>query len=240
VTAAALAALAGAALALPASAPAQAQAPMPPFQADRISFIAIFPSVVVGDTAFLSGQFFHKDNPEAEPVDYRNHPVTLEASPYPFTTWTAVASTTTDQGDIERGGGFFYFEQHPQVTTRYRVRATDPPALSDERKVGVSPLLSLRARTRRSGRRLLVTLSGGVAPAHDGTKVSLQRRRAGRRAFRTVAQPTLRRRAKGGSRWSAQLSLQRGAAFDFRVVFAGDADHARGTSRTLTVRAPAR
>lgn len=196
-------------------------------QPDRVRLLAIFRTLEYGDKAFLSGQMRHLPDPDARIEPYPDRRVVLEEAPYPHTTWTAVAETTTDQE------GYFSFTRQPGANTRYRVRTFDPPLVSEEPIVRVRVRVGVRAERARVARGRRARLSGTVAPAHDGQTVLLQRK-GSRGRFATIARTRLRTVSRGGvSRFVFSVRAPRTA--EYRVRMPADGDHLPGMSRTVTV-----
>jgi hypothetical protein len=115
-----------------------------------------------------------------------------------------------------------------------RVGADRVAARSADLLVRVRPLVGFRVSdtTPRAGQR--VRFRGTVRPPHDGSVVSIQRKRADGR-FVTVARTRLRDAGDVYSRYGRRLRVRRTGTY--RVRIAGHADHAAGFSRerTLTV-----
>lgn len=157
-------------------------------------------------------------------------PVTLQRQAAPSTTFTAAATTSTDDQ------GRYRFTQQPRVSTTYRVIAgTQPPASAPDLRVGVRPVVGLTAGDSTPSRGQRVRLAGTVRPAHDGRTVSIQRKRSDG-AFTTIARTRLLDAGSRRSRYSRRVAVRRTGTY--RVVIAGHDDHVRGVSRerTLTVR----
>ena len=105
---------------------------------------------------------------------------------------------------------------------------------SNARLVLVRTLVGLRVSDSTPRRGSLVTFSGSVFPAHDGTRALIQRRTS-TGGWVTVA------RAEAERRRHRQVDLHRASASSatrvYRVKVPGDGDHVNGFSRlrTLTV-----
>lgn len=146
--------------------------------------------------------------------------VVLRADAFPFATDVRdVATTTTDaQGD-------YSFTRRPFRNTAYQ--AVAGTRASPVLVVNVRIRMSLRVSdaTPRVGQ--LVRFRGRACPAHDGLRVSIQRKTA-KGTFRTVRRTTLKA-ATRCSVYSRRLRVYRDGTY--RVV-SDDADHARGFSRS--------
>jgi hypothetical protein len=153
--------------------------------------------------------------------------VQLDASPFPYTDpfKPAANGTTVD-------GGAYAFTVAPTLNTRYRVEAkAAPDATSAVVTVNVRPRVGLRLsdRTPRRGQR--VRFAGSVLPAHDGSRVRLQRRT--RTGWKTIATPLLRAATpvNGVARSKYAKRLRVRSSRTFRTVFVPtDGDHVRGKS----------
>lgn len=156
--------------------------------------------------------------------------VTLQERPFPATVAAVAATTTTDDK------GRYTFTVRPRVNTTYRVLAgTQPPAQSAELFVPVRPRVGFRVSDTTPSRGERVRFSGTVRPAHDGRRVSVQRKRPDG-SFATVTRARLRDAGSRFSRYSRRITLRRTGVYRIRI--AGHDDHAEGFSRerTLTVR----
>ena len=197
------------------------------FQPDRVRLLAIFRTLGLGDGAYLSGQFRHLDDPDAEVEPYADRRLVLEEAPWPHTAWTAVAETTSDQE------GYFSFTRRPVLHTRYRVRSVDPPqVLSEEPIVRVRLDADLTVNRERVKKGRSVTFSGSAAPAHDGMTVLIQRKDE-RGRWATLTRTFLRTGVGGRSVFEKRVRLRRGG--EFRVRLPGDADHLPGMSAAVEV-----
>jgi hypothetical protein len=137
-------------------------------------------------------------------------------------------AATNDKGDVP-------YTQRPSRNTTYRATTVEAtPRSSADLLVKVAPVVGLTASdsTPRKGAR--VTFRGTVRPAHDGRKVSIQRKRADG-TWVTITKPVLVDAGSTSSRYSKRLTIRATAVY--RVVIAEHADHAAGVSRerTLTV-----
>jgi plastocyanin len=208
----ALAAL-GTALVVPA---ASAQPPSP----HSLSIAASSPRIVFGEKVTLSGTLTGSDNV--------GETVTLDEDPFPFGEFRNAATTRTT------AGGAYAFERTPSLNTRYRADAkSKSPARSPEVTVLVAPavVFNVSDTTPRAGQR--VRFSGTLAPAHDGAKVSIQRRRSSG-GFRTIARATLTDAGDALSNWKRTLTIN--TTGTFRVVLPAHDDHATAKSRRVRLR----
>jgi hypothetical protein len=155
--------------------------------------------------------------------------VTIERRAANGTTFVPAGSATTV------GNGKFSFTARPRANSVYRATAaTTPPAMSNEVRTDVSPLVGLRVSDTTPHKGQRVRFRGTVRPPHDGMRVSLQRRRADG-TWVTVRSPRLRDAGSVYSRYSKRIRIRRSGTY--RTVIGAHADHAEGVSRerTLTV-----
>jgi len=134
-----------------------------------------------------------------------------------------------------KAGGNFSVAYKPTVNTQLRAIAhTSPPVTSNARLVNVRPLVGLRVSDSTPRRGSLVTFSGSVFPAHDGSRASIQRRTS-TGGWVTVARPLLNDAGTAKSTYTRRIRIFRDAVY--RVKVAGHDDHVNGFSRlrTLTV-----
>jgi hypothetical protein len=191
----------------------QAQPPTP----HALSIAASSPRVVFGEKVALTGQLTGADN--------AGESVTLEEDPFPFGDFRNSETTLT------AADGTYRFERTPSLNVRYRAEAKSKSrAASPEVVVSVAPQIafSVSDTTPRRGQR--VRFSGTVAPAHDGQKARIQRRRSDGR-FVTVARATLTDAGDAVSNWKRTLTLN--STGTFRVALPRHDDHATGKSRRL-------
>ena len=147
--------------------------------------------------------------------------VNLFADPFPFDTFSNVASALTN------ASGDYSLTQKPTVNTRYEAREGNER--SKVVTVLVRPAVSLRLSdyTPRRGQR--VRFYGRVCPQHDGTTLAIQRRYS--TGYRTIRKTTLKDIAGSTcSRYSRRIGIYRDGRF--RAVIGGHGDHARGVSRS--------
>ena len=148
------------AVALAAAAPSEAAAPLGTTVTIQIGTSA---PIERGDTTSISGSV--KDSTGAS-VNYGT--VTLQASPYPFTTWTTVAT--------DDASGYFYFgDVTPSITTHYQVvyggytstssypSSYSPSAPSNVVAQGVARVLSIHHHG--------LHMRGNVSPAKKKLKI---------------------------------------------------------------------
>lgn len=196
--------------------------PPPPPPPNTITALATPPVIVFGSTSRISGQVA---GPNAAGMQ-----VQLQENPHPFTPpfknlGAPIAADAT---------GRYSFAVKPTKHTRYAAIAkASPPVSSAIVQVLVRTRVGFNVNDTRIRRGQRVLFKGTVAPAHNGRRVSIQRRtRTGR--YRTIARSTLRATTGGRSAYSKRIRVfSRGT---FRVRFSADADHALGTSRRRTIR----
>ena len=130
---------------------------------------------------------------------------------------------------MTENNGTYSFAVKPRVNTQYRVVAsTSPPVTSPAKLVLVRMRVGIRVSDSTPRRGSLVRFYGSVLPAHDGRRVTIQRRsRTGR--FVTVARTSLRDAGTAKSTYSRRVRVYRDAVY--RVKVAGDGDHINGLSR---------
>ncbi len=144
--------------------------------------------------------------------------------------YTAAAITATT-----KAGGQFSVAYKPAVNTQLRAIAQNsPPVTSNARLVMVRTLVGLRVSDSTPRRGSLVTFSGSVFPAHDGTRASIQRRTS-TGAWAPVARPLLNDAGTAKSTYTRRIRIYRHGVY--RVKVTGHDDHASGYSRlrALTV-----
>lgn len=147
--------------------------------------------------------------------------VTLQESPFPFTSFKNVANTTTDTN------GSYTFTRKPGLNTRYRVVAkTSPPSTSAIAQENVKFFVSLRLSdsTVKPGAR--VRFSGVSRPAHTGGLVLIQRKTS--TGYKTVSKTLLRASTTGQSTYAKKVRITHSGTY--RAVVPHDASHATGTS----------
>ena len=158
--------------------------------------------------------------------------VELEQTPFPFTDpFAKIAEGTTD------AAANYSFLVGPALNTRYRVEAkASPPATSSDVTVLVRPKVGLRLGDRTPTRGTRVRFKGSVLPAHDGSRVRIQRKtRAG---WKTLATPLLKPATPvdgvARSKYARRIRINRSGRY--RTVLPAHDDHARGKSRRRHVR----
>jgi hypothetical protein len=166
----------------------------------------------------------HVEVPITEPAsDLQGQTVVLYQSAFPFTTFTPVATMTTDfEG---------YFSFHTTIAQNMTYRAiwqTNPPVQSKDKLLKLPFKLTLKASHTRVKRRGVVTFTGGGAPAHPGAQVQLQQMDSHGR-FKTFAKTV----TTPQSTFSVRTRVRRGGVF--RVLFAGDGQFGISASRPLRV-----
>jgi hypothetical protein len=195
-------------------APAAAAAPGTPHQ---LSIAASSARLVFGDKVALTGQLTGENS--------GGETVTLEEDPFPFGDFKNAVSGMT------AADGTYRFERTPALNTKYRAEAkSKDPATSPEVTVLVAPKIDFAVsdRTPRAGQK--VRFSGTLAPAHDGAKVSIQRRRSSG-SYKTIARATLTDAGDALSNWKRTLTIN--STGTFRVVLPAHDDHATGKSRRI-------
>lgn len=154
--------------------------------------------------------------------------VTIQALLGGTSAWATVATVTT--GDT----GAFSCIVAPKGTTRYRARWTakdDATAItSGETFVVVGSTTTLKVSAASIGSGGTLGLSGTVAPKHAGLPVQVQYH-FGAYSWHALTTRTLDANSSYATSWRAGAR----GAWDFRVVFGGDASHAGSTSPTVKV-----
>jgi hypothetical protein len=205
-------------------APAAVQAAKPPKpNAPKLTIVAAPSPVTFGKATTLSGKL--TGGKTASGVT-----VVVQADTAPIDgTYADVATVVTD------ANGDWTATNAPAALTRYRAQAKSAPP-STSSTVDVSVRLRVRIhvsdRTPAVGRR--VRFSGTVAPAHDGARARIQRRRADG-SWKTVARTALTDAGTDVSRYSRRVKISRTGTYRVRAA-SGDTDHLRGTSRTQKLR----
>lgn len=193
---------------------ASAAAQTPP---TRITIVSVFDPITYGEKAYVNGQLQGPD----DSADESGQIVTLQESPFPFTTWTDVAQQTTDFA------GYYSFKREQLgVTTHYRTVWNGQVMSEREVQVSVAPRIKLAVQP--SGR-TAVRFAGTFAPALPKGSVAIQRRdRAG--AWTTVANANL---GSTGTKFKGRLRARK--AVQLRAFFATDGAHLDGFSNAVTV-----
>lgn len=195
-------------------APAATAAPPTPHQ---LSIAASSPRIVFGDKVALTGQLTGEDS--------AGETVTLQEDPFPFGEFKNSVSTLTG------ADGTYRFERTPSQNVKYRAEAkSKAPATSPGVTVLVAPKIDFTVsdKTPKAGQK--VTFSGTLAPAHDGLKVSIQRRKSSG-GYKTIARATLTDAGDAVSKWKRTLTIN--STGTFRVVLPSHEDHATGKSRRI-------
>jgi hypothetical protein len=181
--------------------------------------IAAEPNPTVhGKTVSINGRVTNPDSTSNE--------VVLQRDPAPFSDDGFSTSTTASASPT----GAYILSDEPTERTRYRVR--QGKLTSEPVTVTVRIDVTLRVGDETPVRGQRVRLGGRACPAHVGAAVSIQRR--GATKWVTVAR-TRARTATRCSRFAKRVRVTRDGRY--RVVVAGDSDHARGISpvRSLDV-----
>jgi hypothetical protein len=195
---------------------AAAQPPTP----HQLSIAASSPRVVFGEKVALTGQLTGANN--------AGETVTLEEDPFPFGEFKNSVTTLT------AADGTYRFERTPSLNVKYRAEAkSKSQARSPEVTVLVAPNIVFKVSdsTPKAGQK--VRFSGTLAPAHDGAKVSIQRRTSSG-GYRTVARATLTDAGDALSNWKRTLTIN--SSGTFRVVLPAHDDHATGKSRRIALK----
>jgi hypothetical protein len=150
--------------------------------------------------------------------------------------------TTAPYGDSYRptsttvttaNNGRYSLTAKPLVDTQYRVLTTVAPTVASPPKrvlVRIRTGIRVSDSTPRRGSR--VRFSGSAFPAHDGRRVTIQRRsRSGR--FITLARTRLRDAGTTKSTYSRRVRVYRDGIY--RVKVTGDGDHVNGLSRLKNI-----
>jgi hypothetical protein len=199
-----------------------AKPPKPPKGAPNpaLSIAASASKVTFGRSVTISGALANA--PAGTKID-------LQENPYPFKGF----KPTKFEAVVGANGKYSIGGVAPGLNTQYRVIAKTSPANPSAGvfvNVRIRVMLSVSDRTPASG--ASVRFSGTAAPAHNGARALIQKRRSSG-GYRTIARPLLR--ANGlASLYSKNLRIR--AKGTYRVIVSGDADHLRGTSRRLTLR----
>lgn len=210
----ALTKVAPAALTVALLAPAAQAAPPTPHQ---LTIAASSPRIVFGETVTLSGKLTG--------ADAAGETVTLQEDPFPFGEFRNAATTLT------AADGAYRFDRTPPANVKYRANAkSKSPATSPEVVVAVAPKITFGVSDRTPDAGDKVRFAGTVAPAHDGQKVSIQRRTSSGR-YRTIARATLTDAGDAVSNWKRTLTIN--STGTFRVVLPLHDDHATGKSRRI-------
>jgi hypothetical protein len=158
--------------------------------------------------------------------------VRLQANPFPYTQgfmdWSDIHLTNAD-------GSFTFPILSVSTNTQYRVVLPNVPSVqSPIVSVGVAPTVSVKVRkVRRTARGAIFRFTGTITPAHDGTKLAIQRLKDGNWA--TLNGMISRHRSSTASSFRKSLRLRRGGTFR---VYAGiaDGDHVPNASRSVRLR----
>jgi hypothetical protein len=196
-----------------AAVPLAARAQKPPKNPGNLTLAAQPNPIVFGRSLTLSGKL------TAQNHDGKS--VNLQADPFPFDSFSNVASATTS------ATGDYSLTQKPTVNTRYQAKqgGNESPVVT----VLVRPAVRLRLSDSTPARGQKVRFSGRVCPEHDGATLSIQRRfRSGYRAVRR----TRLRDVAGSTCSSYKRSFRVFRDGRYRSVIAADADHATGRSRS--------
>ena len=199
-----------------AAVPIAAQAQKPPKQPGNLTLAAQPNPVVFGRSVTLSGKL---TGPNSD-----GKTVNLQADPFPFDSFSNVASATTN------ATGDYSLTQKPTVNTRYQAKqgGNDSAVVT----VLVRPAVRLRLSDSTPARGQRVRFSGRVCPEHDGATLSIQRRF--RTGYRTVKRTTLRD-VPGSTCSSYKRRFRVFRDGRYRSVIAAHADHATGRSRSRRV-----
>lgn len=169
--------------------------------------------LVIGSSTLLSGKVSGKKAAGAK--------VDLQAAPFPYTSFSTVASTAAD------AAGDFHFQEAPGINTEYRaVAKVAPSATSLTVLVKVRVKVTLHVGTTKPAVGTMVRFSGYLLPAYNGRFVLIQRKTA--TGWKTVAQARLVASTPLGttsrSRYSKRIRFRKRGSY--RVWF-NPADNAR-------------
>lgn len=137
----------------------------------------------------------------------------------------SVATAVTDSN------GDYAFSRRPPLNTRYQTKVAN--VTSTAITALVRPAVGLRLSDYRPRKGQRVRFRGRVCPAHNGSRVAIQRRFS--TGYRTIARATLAP-VVGSSCSSYARTLRPRRNGRFRTVIGAHADHARGVSRSRVVR----
>jgi hypothetical protein len=129
--------------------------------------------------------------------------------------------------------GRYSLTAKPLVNTQYRVVTNVAPSVASPPKrvlVRIRTGIRLSDSTPRRGSR--VRFYGSAFPAHDGRRVTIQRRSPSGR-FVTVARTRLRDAGTAKSTYSRRVRVYRDGTY--RVKVSGDGDHVNGLSRLKSI-----
>ena len=142
-----------------------------------------------------------------------------------------VTGATTAAGATDTTDAQGYYQTSLQPRSNATWRAVAGGATGEEALIRVMPRVTLALSHLKAGTRLTENFSGGVAPAHAGRRVLIQK--AVGSGWRTVASGRL----DGSSRYHISWRLPyRTATYKLRAMFPAHADHAQGTSITATLK----
>jgi hypothetical protein len=170
-------------------------------------------SVVFGHTTTITGQI--------KGSNAAGRTVTLQESPFPYTSFKNAANATTDSN------GKYTFMRKPLLNTRYQVVAkTGPPTTSPVAQESVRFFVSLRLSdsTISSGQR--VRFSGVIRPADNGGLVQIQRRT--RSGWKTISKTLAKVSTTGQSKYAKKVRISTAGLYRVRVP--GNPSYATGTS----------
>ncbi|HEX2070608.1 MAG TPA: hypothetical protein VHF90_03050 [Thermoleophilaceae bacterium] len=185
--------------------------PGPPSPGESLTIGAEPSPVVYGGIVLISGRL-------TSPVR-AGKSIVLESDRFPYDGFAPAGNVTTGPS------GNYSFTERPGANVRYRVRQGN--LLSPVTTVLVRIRVGMRVSDRTPERGERVRFFGRACPQHAGALVRIQLRLPGR--WTTVA----RTRTGEATRCSSYSRRLRVFADDrYRVVVAGDEDHARGISRS--------
>ena len=149
--------------------------------------------------------------------------VTLRRDEFPYGSGVATSGTARTDGN-----GSYTFTRRPVRNTAYQAVAGTTTSAAVVVAVRIKVGLRVSDATPRRGQ--VVRFRGRACPAHDGRRVSIQRRtRTG--SYRTVRRTRLRA-ATRCSTYRRSMRVYRDGTYRTTV---DDADHARGYSRTRRI-----
>ena len=142
-----------------------------------------------------------------------------------------VTGATTAAGATDATDAQGYYQTSLQPRSNATWRAVAGGAAGEEALIRVMPRVTLALSHLKAGTQLTEIFSGGVAPAHAGRRVLIQK--AVGSGWRSVASGRL----DGSSRYHISWRLPyRTATYKLRAMFPAHADHAQGTSITATLK----
>jgi hypothetical protein len=195
-----------------AAASAKTNAPKPSSSANPVNY---------GKSVQISGAL--KGNPSS------NLPIALQQSPFPYTVYSTLLSANSS------ATGAYSFSVIPLLNTRYRVvtTAATPQVVSGELAQVVNQRVSFSVGDKTPRKGVKVRFYGSVAPAADGSYVSLQKR-SSTGAFNTIARIKLVDAGDSRSSFSRRIRVSKSATY--RVFKPATQSLGAGISATRTLK----